>query len=406
MQTDDVPRLRHHAARRRPARGHHLLGGRQARGRAAARPARRRLHRGRLAGRDAQGHRVLRPRRRRRAGAEERGAGRVRCDPQGRRPCAGRPAGAGAARLARVGHHPGRQVRCRHVEQALRTTLEENLAMVRDTVAFLRAEGRRVFLDCEHFFDGYKHDPDYGVRRARRRAGGRRGRRRAVRHQRRHAADGRARDRDRGAWSHRHPARHPHPGRHRLRGGQHPGRRRRRRDARPGHRQRLRRAGRQRQHLLRHRRPGHQDGARRAARRLPGRDGAGLARDRRDRQPGAGHARRLRRRVGVRAQGRPARVGDQGRAELYNHLDPTVVGNDQRILVTEMAGRASVELKSRELGLDVGARPDVVSTVVERGQGARGRGLVLRGRRRVVRAAGARRAGRRADDSSPSSPTA
>src|ERR1700744_3982387 len=50
-----------------------------------------------------------------------------------------------------------------HVEQALRTTLDENLAMVRDTVAFLRAEGRRVFVDCEHFFDGYKHNPDYGV---------------------------------------------------------------------------------------------------------------------------------------------------------------------------------------------------------------------------------------------------
>src|ERR1700709_2627358 len=52
----------------------------------------------------------------------------------------------------------------RHVERALRTTLDENLAMVRDTVAFLRAEGRRVFVDCEHFFDGYEHDPDYGVR--------------------------------------------------------------------------------------------------------------------------------------------------------------------------------------------------------------------------------------------------
>src|SRR5919204_6770605 len=51
-----------------------------------------------------------------------------------------------------------------HVERALRTTLEENLAMVRDTVAFLRGEGRRVFVDCEHFFDGYKHDRDYGVR--------------------------------------------------------------------------------------------------------------------------------------------------------------------------------------------------------------------------------------------------
>src|SRR3954468_1528639 len=49
----------------------------------------------------------------------------------------------------------------RHVERALRTTGEENLAMVRDTVAHFVAEGRRVFLDCEHFFDGYAFDPDY-----------------------------------------------------------------------------------------------------------------------------------------------------------------------------------------------------------------------------------------------------
>ena len=50
--------------------------------------------------------------------------------------------------------------------------------------------------------------------------------------------------------------------------------------------------------------------------------------------------------------------------EMYNHLDPAVVGNAQRILVTEMAGRASVELKSQELGVDVSQRPDVVSSVV------------------------------------------
>lgn len=48
-----------------------------------------------------------------------------------------------------------------HVELALRTTPEENLAMVRDTVAHLRAQGRRVFLDCEHFFDGYALDAVY-----------------------------------------------------------------------------------------------------------------------------------------------------------------------------------------------------------------------------------------------------
>src|SRR6476660_8232762 len=49
----------------------------------------------------------------------------------------------------------------RHVELALRTTLEENLEMVRDTVAHLRAEGQRVFLDAEHFFDGYRRNRDY-----------------------------------------------------------------------------------------------------------------------------------------------------------------------------------------------------------------------------------------------------
>ncbi|GHG55821.1 citramalate synthase [Streptomyces griseocarneus] len=51
----------------------------------------------------------------------------------------------------------------RHVELALRTTLEENLAMVRDTVAYLRGQGRRVFIDCEHFFDGYRANPGYAT---------------------------------------------------------------------------------------------------------------------------------------------------------------------------------------------------------------------------------------------------
>ena len=49
----------------------------------------------------------------------------------------------------------------RHVELALRTTLAENLAMVRDTVSHLRAGGQRVFLDAEHFFDGYRANRDY-----------------------------------------------------------------------------------------------------------------------------------------------------------------------------------------------------------------------------------------------------
>ena len=42
--------------------------------------------------------------------------------------------------------------------------------------------------------------------------------------------------------------------------------------------------------------------------------------------------------------------------ELYNHIDPAAVGNDMRILVTEMAGRAVIELKGRELGVDLAGR--------------------------------------------------
>jgi 2-isopropylmalate synthase len=51
----------------------------------------------------------------------------------------------------------------RHVELALRTTLEENLAMVRDTVRHLRDEGLRVFVDCEHFFNGFLANRDYAL---------------------------------------------------------------------------------------------------------------------------------------------------------------------------------------------------------------------------------------------------
>lgn len=52
----------------------------------------------------------------------------------------------------------------RHVEAALRTTEEENLAMVRDTVEYLCGEGREVFVDAEHFFDGWANNPEYTAR--------------------------------------------------------------------------------------------------------------------------------------------------------------------------------------------------------------------------------------------------
>ena len=50
-----------------------------------------------------------------------------------------------------------------HVKVALETTLEENIASIRDSVRAAKAKGREVLLDCEHFFDGYKANPDYAL---------------------------------------------------------------------------------------------------------------------------------------------------------------------------------------------------------------------------------------------------
>lgn len=50
-----------------------------------------------------------------------------------------------------------------HVTTGLKTTLEENLAMIRDTIEYLRSQGRRVIYDAEHWFDGYKHNQDYAL---------------------------------------------------------------------------------------------------------------------------------------------------------------------------------------------------------------------------------------------------
>jgi 2-isopropylmalate synthase len=49
------------------------------------------------------------------------------------------------------------------VKVALETTNEENLASIRDSVAAAKAKGREVLVDCEHFFDGYKSNPQYAI---------------------------------------------------------------------------------------------------------------------------------------------------------------------------------------------------------------------------------------------------
>lgn len=51
-----------------------------------------------------------------------------------------------------------------HVTEILRATLEENLAMIVDTVKFLVSQNRKVVYDAEHFFDGYRANPDYAMR--------------------------------------------------------------------------------------------------------------------------------------------------------------------------------------------------------------------------------------------------
>lgn len=50
-----------------------------------------------------------------------------------------------------------------HVTEVLRTTLDDNLSLIEDSVRYLRAQGRRVAYDAEHFFDGYQADPAYAL---------------------------------------------------------------------------------------------------------------------------------------------------------------------------------------------------------------------------------------------------
>ncbi|MCA8988746.1 MAG: citramalate synthase, partial [Planctomycetaceae bacterium] len=51
-----------------------------------------------------------------------------------------------------------------HVTEVLRVNEKENLAMISDSVAFLVAEGRRVVYDAEHFFDGWKNNPEFALK--------------------------------------------------------------------------------------------------------------------------------------------------------------------------------------------------------------------------------------------------
>jgi len=51
-----------------------------------------------------------------------------------------------------------------HVKEVLRTSLKENLLMIEDSISFLKEKDREVIYDAEHFFDGYKLDPEYAIK--------------------------------------------------------------------------------------------------------------------------------------------------------------------------------------------------------------------------------------------------
>jgi 2-isopropylmalate synthase len=251
-----------------------------------------------------------------------------------------------------------------HVERALRTTLEENLAMVRDTVAFLVGEGRRVFLDCEHFFDGYKHDRDYGLRvlEAAFAAG---------------ASVGVLCDTNGGMLPMQlHAIVTDVLARSGGRLGIHT-----QDDTGCAVANTLAAVDAGATHV--------QGTANGYGERAGNADifaviGGLVTKMGRDVLPQGclGEIMRVSHAIAEIANLSPDThqpyVGSSSFAhkaglhasaikvdpELYNHLDPAVVGNTQRILVTEMAGRASVELKSAELGVDVTHRPDVVTEVV------------------------------------------
>jgi len=254
----------------------------------------------------------------------------------------------------------------RHVTDALRTSLDENLAMVADTVELLVAEGRQVFVDLEHFFDGFANDPAYATEVIRRALGA--------------GADVAVLCDTNGGML---PT-----GVHRVVSG-----------------------------LL------SDDPMLRLGIHCQDDTGCAVANTLAAVEAGAVHAQCTANGYGERAGNADLfavlgnletkldlRVLPEGRLQdlvrvshalaeianiapdthqayvgvsafahkaglhasaikvspdLYNHVDPSVVGNDMRVLVTEMAGRASIELKGRELGYDLSSDREALTAVVE-----------------------------------------
>jgi 2-isopropylmalate synthase len=257
----------------------------------------------------------------------------------------------------------------RHVERALRTTGEENLAMVRDTVRHLVSNGRRAFVDCEHFFDGFRYDPDYtaSVVRVAFEAGAERvvmcdtngGMLPSMVTAAIHdvvARTGVPADRlgihcqnDTSCAVANTVAAVEAGVRHFQCTANGYG-------ERPGNADLFATVSNLQLKLgLKVLPDGCLEKASRVSTALA--EIANIAPD--THQAYVGHA-AFAHKAGLHASA--IKVDPL----LYNHVDPAVVGNDMRILVTEMAGRASIELKSRELGLDLAGHPDTLSVVTRK----------------------------------------
>jgi 2-isopropylmalate synthase len=257
----------------------------------------------------------------------------------------------------------------RHVERALRTTAQENLAMVRDSVAFFVAEGRRVFLDCEHFFDGYRFDPAYTAAVVA--AALESGAEVAVMCDTNGGMLPSQITRTIGELVDRLGVAPERLGIHCQNdtacavantvaaveaGVRHV------QCTANGYGERAGNAdlfavvaNLQLKLGLPVLPEGCLEHARRVSHSIA--EIANIAPD--THQPYAGDA-AFAHKAGLHASA--IKVDPV----LYNHVDPAVVGNDMRILVTEMAGRASVELKCRELGLDLSGEPETLSRVTKR----------------------------------------
>jgi len=257
----------------------------------------------------------------------------------------------------------------RHVERALRTTGEENLAMVRDTVAHLVANGRRAFVDCEHFFDGFRYDPDYtaSVVRAAFEAG-------AERVVMCDTNGGMLPSMITAAVQDvvaRTGVRPDQLGIHCQNdtscavantiaaveaGVEHFQCTANGYGERPGNADLFAVVSNLQLKLgLQVLPDGCLEKATRVSTALA--EIANIAPDTHQAYVGAAA---FAHKAGLHASA--IKVDPL----LYNHVDPTVVGNDMRILVTEMAGRASIELKSRELGLELAGHPDTLTAVTRK----------------------------------------